>query len=184
MAQYLVVRAWLEEALGPGGDRHLVFTTDPERGVLREIATGARASPTLDVPPAVGGRFSVLSPVGLLPAALIGIDIAALLAGPERALERAEAARPAARTRPALYAGAALGRRHAARRAHQRAHAVQRPTARLGGVVPPALGREPGQARRPSGRRGLRRADARAAPWAPPTSTARCSCSWRGRSTR
>jgi glucose-6-phosphate isomerase len=89
MAQYLVVRAWLEEALGDAAFRHLVFTTDPNRGALRELA--ARESiATLEVPPAVGGRFSVLSPVGLLPAALAGIDVAGLLAGARRAIERAE----------------------------------------------------------------------------------------------
>ena len=55
---------------------------------------------TLSVPTDVGGRFSVLSPVGLLPAALVGIDIAALLAGRRRAVERAESRRPAGRIRP------------------------------------------------------------------------------------
>jgi glucose-6-phosphate isomerase len=90
MAQYLVVRAWLEEALGAAVTRHLVFTTDPARGALRELAVREGIA-TLDVPIDVGGRFSVLSPVGLLPAALVGIDIAALLAGARRALERAEA---------------------------------------------------------------------------------------------
>jgi glucose-6-phosphate isomerase len=89
MAQYLVVRAWLEEALGQAAYRHLVFTTDPERGALRELATKEGIA-TLRVPPDVGGRFSVLSPVGLLPAALVGIDIEALLAGALRAVERAE----------------------------------------------------------------------------------------------
>ncbi len=69
MAQYLVVRGWLDEALGPAASRHLVFTTDPARGALRELATREGIA-TLAVPPAVGGRFSVLSPVGLLPAAL------------------------------------------------------------------------------------------------------------------
>ena len=89
VAQYLVVRAWLEEALGAAAYRHLVFTTDPARGALREIATREGIA-TLDVPPAVGGRFSVLSPVGLLPAALVGVDLAALLAGAARAVARAE----------------------------------------------------------------------------------------------
>jgi glucose-6-phosphate isomerase len=89
MAQYLVVRAWLDDALGPAAYRHLVFTTDPERGALRELA-GREGIATLSVPPDVGGRFSVLSPVGLLPAALVGIDVEALLAGAGRALERAE----------------------------------------------------------------------------------------------
>jgi glucose-6-phosphate isomerase len=90
MAQYLVVRAWLEQALGSAAHRHLVFTTDPARGALRELAQRDRIA-TLDVPPDVGGRFSVLSPVGLLPAALVGIDIEGLLQGARRALERSKA---------------------------------------------------------------------------------------------
>jgi glucose-6-phosphate isomerase len=90
MAQYLVVRAWLEQALGSAAYRHLVFTTDPVRGALRELAQRDRIA-TLDVPPEVGGRFSVLSPVGLLPAALVGIDIEGLLRGARGALDRADA---------------------------------------------------------------------------------------------
>ena len=82
--------------------RHLVFTTDPARGALREIAAREGIA-TLDVPPDVGGRFSVLSPVGLLPAALVGIDIAALLAGAGR---RSSAPRPTtcSQNPAALYA--------------------------------------------------------------------------------
>jgi glucose-6-phosphate isomerase len=102
MAQYLVVRAWLEQALGPAAYRHLVFTTDPSRGALRELAQRDHIA-TLDVPPDVGGRFSVLSPVGLLPAALVGIDIDGLLAGARRALERAESDE-LLQNPPALYA--------------------------------------------------------------------------------
>ena len=89
LAQYLVVRAWLEDALGPAASRHLVFTTDPKRGALREIAEREGIA-ALEIPPEVGGRFSVLSPVGLLPAALVGIDIEELLAGARQALARAE----------------------------------------------------------------------------------------------
>jgi glucose-6-phosphate isomerase len=91
MAQYLVVRAWLEEALGAAVYRHLVFTTDPTRGALRELARREGIA-TLDVPPAIGGRFSVLSPVGLLPAALVGIDIEGLLDGARQAIERSQSA--------------------------------------------------------------------------------------------
>jgi glucose-6-phosphate isomerase len=81
MAQFLIVRERLRTALDDDGYRgHLLFTTDPERGVLRRIADEENI-PALSVPPGVGGRFSVLSAVGLLPAALVGIDIAALLAG-------------------------------------------------------------------------------------------------------
>jgi glucose-6-phosphate isomerase len=91
MAQYLVIRQWLDQALGPAAaTRHLVFTTDPAKGALREIAQGEGIA-ALEVPPDVGGRFSVLSPVGLLPAALVGIDIEGLLTGARQAIARAEA---------------------------------------------------------------------------------------------
>jgi len=89
MAQYLVVRQWLEDALGGAAARHLVFTTDPARGALRELAAREGIA-TLDVPPEVGGRFSVLSPVGLLPAALVGIDVAGMLAGARQAIQTAD----------------------------------------------------------------------------------------------
>ena len=103
LAQYLVVREWLEQALGSAASRHLAFTTDPARGALREIAQREHIA-TLDVPPEVGGRFSVLSPVGLLPAALVGIDVEALLAGARRAVERCESD-DLLRNPAALYAG-------------------------------------------------------------------------------
>jgi glucose-6-phosphate isomerase len=79
MAQYLVVRERLQRA-GLAPAEHFVFVTDPAKGALRPIAQrdGIR---TADIPPNVGGRFSVLSPVGILPAALVGIDVAALLRG-------------------------------------------------------------------------------------------------------
>ncbi len=59
---------------------HFVLTTDPQKGPLRELVNreGFRSLP---VPDGVGGRFSVLSPVGLLSAAVTGIDIKQLLAG-------------------------------------------------------------------------------------------------------
>jgi glucose-6-phosphate isomerase len=81
MAGYLVVRERLEAAVGPAALKdHLVFTTDPEEGTLRAIGR-AMGVEMFDVPSGVGGRFSVLSAVGLLPAALTGIDIVSLLAG-------------------------------------------------------------------------------------------------------
>jgi glucose-6-phosphate isomerase len=81
MAQYLIVREKLAQAFQDDGyRRHLIFTTDPARGVLRELADAEQIA-TLPIPPNVGGRFSVLSAVGLLPAALIGIDVKALLQG-------------------------------------------------------------------------------------------------------
>ena len=81
MAQYLIVREALAHAVGEAhAAEHLVFITDPEVGALRRIAR-AEGITTLDIPANVGGRFSVFSPVGILPAALIGIDVRALLAG-------------------------------------------------------------------------------------------------------
>jgi glucose-6-phosphate isomerase len=81
MAQYLVVRARLASALGDAAAKErLVFVTDPEKGALRAIARQEGIA-ALPIPANVGGRFSVLTPVGILPAALIGIDTGELLAG-------------------------------------------------------------------------------------------------------
>lgn len=81
MAQFLVVWQMLESALGAErmGSR-LLLTTSPEGGALREIAA-EHDLPVLPLPEAVGGRFSVLSPAGLLPAAVAGIGIGSLLDG-------------------------------------------------------------------------------------------------------
>jgi len=79
MAQYLVVRETLANARLAIAD-HIVFVTDPKKGALRPVAN-AEKIPALDIPANVGGRFSVLCPVGVLPAALVGIDTAALLKG-------------------------------------------------------------------------------------------------------
>jgi glucose-6-phosphate isomerase len=88
MAQYLVARAWIEGAVDPDKARgHFLFTTDPTEGALRRIAA-AEDVPTLPIPDNVGGRFSVLSPVGLFPAAVCGIDPNALLAGARDMIER------------------------------------------------------------------------------------------------
>ncbi|QQR55052.1 glucose-6-phosphate isomerase [Candidatus Peregrinibacteria bacterium] len=61
---------------------NFVFITDPEEGELRKMGR-ALGIPMLDIPKSVGGRFSVLSPVGLFPAALLGLDVEALLKGAE-----------------------------------------------------------------------------------------------------
>lgn len=88
MAQYLVARAWMEDALDADKARgHFLFTTDPSEGALRRIAE-AEGVPSLPVPPNVGGRFSVLSPVGVFPAAVCGVDVDALLAGAAAMEER------------------------------------------------------------------------------------------------
>lgn len=88
IAQYLVAREWIEAAVGPDKARgHFLFTTDPASGALRQIAE-AEDVPTLPVPENVGGRFSVLSPVGLFPAAVCGVDPNALLEGARDMIDR------------------------------------------------------------------------------------------------
>ena len=81
MAQYLVVRGQLVRTVEEDEVKgHLLFTTDPQVGALRRIAEVEGIS-ALSIPKNVGGRFSVLSPAGLLPAAMCGVDLSALLAG-------------------------------------------------------------------------------------------------------
>jgi glucose-6-phosphate isomerase len=88
MALYLVIRERLEALVGADKLRgHFLFTTDPVQGALRRIAE-AEGIPALPVPPNVGGRFSVLTPVGLWPAAVTGADVDALLAGAGAMVER------------------------------------------------------------------------------------------------
>jgi glucose-6-phosphate isomerase len=93
MAQYLIVREAVEAAVGADRARgHFLFTTDPTSGVLRRIGQ-SEGIPMLPVPENVGGRFSVLSPVGLLPAAVCGVDPNALLAGAAAMADRCRSER-------------------------------------------------------------------------------------------
>jgi glucose-6-phosphate isomerase len=98
MAQFLIVHDRLTSAK-LDVTQHLVFVTDPKQGALRPLADRLKV-PALDIPPNIGGRFSVLTPVGTLPAALIGIDVKSLLAGAGEMAERCDnaelAANPAA----------------------------------------------------------------------------------------
>jgi glucose-6-phosphate isomerase len=80
-AQFLIIHKLLLDKLGPKGLRnHILATTDSKQGTLRKIATENQL-PALEVPDGVGGRFSVLSAVGLFSAAMCGIDIDSLLEG-------------------------------------------------------------------------------------------------------
>lgn len=80
MSQFLWFRSMIEEAAGKSVDEDILVITDPEGGVFRAYtrATGCRS---LEIPPTVGGRYSVLTPCGLVTAAALGADIDALLAG-------------------------------------------------------------------------------------------------------
>ncbi|HWL39874.1 MAG TPA: hypothetical protein VNO75_06515, partial [Gemmatimonadaceae bacterium] len=86
MAQFLIVHERLARE-GLDLARHLVFVTDPRTGALRPLARRLGVT-ALDIPANVGGRFSVLTAVGTLPAALIGIDVTALLKGAGTMAER------------------------------------------------------------------------------------------------
>jgi len=78
---FRLLRARLEKSLGVAqARRRIVATTDARRGLLRQLAA-KEGYETLVVPDAVGGRYSVLTAVGLLPVAFAGIDPGALLSG-------------------------------------------------------------------------------------------------------
>jgi glucose-6-phosphate isomerase len=81
MANFLVIRGFLIDSVGNFGyQERSLATTDPEEGFLKEIADREDLK-VLPIPRDVGGRFSVLTPVGLLPAAVAGLDVEALLSG-------------------------------------------------------------------------------------------------------
>jgi glucose-6-phosphate isomerase len=80
MASFLYALKIIKNAVGNHIQDHLIITTDKEKGALRKFARQERLI-SFEVPEGVEGRYSVLSPVGLLPAAFIGIDIKALLNG-------------------------------------------------------------------------------------------------------
>ncbi|MEW5692350.1 MAG: glucose-6-phosphate isomerase [Candidatus Hydrogenedentota bacterium] len=83
MANFLIFYKWLKEnKVNP--KEHIIVTTDLVKGVLRKIVD-KDGYLSLEVPDGVGGRFSVLSPVGLLSAAFGGINIKRLLKGAEKA---------------------------------------------------------------------------------------------------
>ena len=79
-ATTLYFMKYLKESLGDSFYKNLLFTTDPVQGLLNQIA---REYPIkcFRIPNGVGGRFSVLSPVGLISASLAGIPIRELLSG-------------------------------------------------------------------------------------------------------
>ncbi len=75
------LRAMLEKKYGPQGARERIYAiTDPCKGALRKMADEEEWE-TFVIPPDVGGRYSVLTAVGLLPMAVAGIDISAVMAG-------------------------------------------------------------------------------------------------------
>ena len=108
---FRIFKALLEEKYGKEGARARIYaTTDAHKGALKGLAD-TEGYETFVVPDAVGGRYSVLTAVGLLPIAAAGVDVAALMDGARQAME--EYARPGldnaawqyAAARHALYEG-------------------------------------------------------------------------------
>ncbi len=82
------LRWMLERKYGTDGARKRIYAiTDPCKGALRQMAT-EEGWETFVIPPAAGGRFSVLTPVGLLPMAVAGINIREVMAGAAEAKEQ------------------------------------------------------------------------------------------------
>jgi glucose-6-phosphate isomerase len=79
-AVFPVLEAWMTRALGPEAAARLVAVCGEQPNPLRERAL-ARGYATFDVPVGIGGRYSALTPVGLLPAACVGLDPRGLLQG-------------------------------------------------------------------------------------------------------
>ena len=101
---FRIFKALLEEKYGKEGAKTRIYaTTDAHRGALKGLAD-AEGYEEFVVPDAVGGRYSVLTAVGLLPIACAGIDIAALMEGAAQAME--ELARPGADNPAWQYAAA------------------------------------------------------------------------------
>ena len=100
MTQFLMVLDVMKDCIGKRWRKNLVITTGLGKSTLRDYLNGEKGIDSFIVPNNVGGRFSVLSPVGLFPAAMIGIDVEALLAGAaamdKRCTTTAFAANPAA----------------------------------------------------------------------------------------
>lgn len=80
MAQYLIIYDLLKSKLGENAREHIITTTSASKGNLIKIAK-EEGFKTFYIPDGVGGRFSELCPVGLLPAAVLGIDIKVMLDG-------------------------------------------------------------------------------------------------------
>ena len=80
MAQYLIIMDLLKKKFGDKAKDHMIATTSANKGNLIKIAK-EEGLKTFYIPDGVGGRFSELCPVGLLPAAVVGVDIKALLKG-------------------------------------------------------------------------------------------------------
>ena len=93
MSQYLIISDILQKKLGTDWAKNVIATTDCEKGNLIKLAK-KEGFKTFYIPASVGGRFSELCPVGLLPAAVLDIDIKAFLKGAKDMQEASKSADP------------------------------------------------------------------------------------------
>lgn len=108
MAQFLICLRAVRHAAGDGASaRHFLVITEPKDSPLRLIA-GRLSIETLDHDPGVGGRFSVLSLVGLLPAMIAGLDAAAVREGADRVLTSVLAGKAPSEVPPAMGAAVSI----------------------------------------------------------------------------
>ena len=77
---FRILKQFMEEKYGEEANQRIIATTDKARGTLKALAT-EKGYETFVIPDDIGGRFSVITPVGLLPIAAAGIDIDALMKG-------------------------------------------------------------------------------------------------------
>jgi len=78
---FRLLKQFMEKKYGPDETRKRIFvTTDPEKGSLKQLAD-EEGYQRFEIPGSVGGRYSVLTPVGLLPIAVAGMDIKELIDG-------------------------------------------------------------------------------------------------------
>lgn len=87
MSQFMIILGMLKDVIGDDFMRNIVLTTDKEKGILKKIADAYKMTPYV-VPDGVGGRFSVLCPVGLVSAAVLNLDLEQLFAGARAADEQ------------------------------------------------------------------------------------------------
>ena len=101
---FRILKKQLEDAVGKEEAKHrIVAITDAKRGALRTLAD-QEGYKTFIIPDNVGGRFSVLTPVGLLPIAVAGISIRNLVAGAVSMEKATDASVPFADNMAAIYA--------------------------------------------------------------------------------
>ncbi len=83
---FRLFRDWLETGTDDWSER-VIVTTDPEEGALREAAREHDLD-RFEIPPGIGGRYSVFTAVGLLPAAAAGVDVRGVMEGARRVADR------------------------------------------------------------------------------------------------